>query len=74
MEVGHLPKKSVREFLRASDVLLAEMREPHQEPFSSHELIVLKAYIERLKSFVLQIETSALEEHIPKDRAKRKTG
>jgi hypothetical protein len=61
VEVGHVKHKSVREFLRAADVLIADMQNQKQ-PFSSVEMLILRAYVERIKSVFLKMETGTLQE------------
>jgi hypothetical protein len=72
MEYSHLTSKEVREYLRAADLLLAELRTETQCGWSSYELLAIKVSIERLKTAVLHIENTVLLKTVREDLSRRK--
>jgi hypothetical protein len=67
MGAGQVQNKEVREFLRASELPLGFIRDTSNADCNAFELLLIKAYAERLKSGALHIE------NIPSVQTSKKT-
>jgi hypothetical protein len=73
MEVGKVQHKTIREFLRCAELLLGEFRESKNGAFSGYERTLVKAYLDSLKSAVLQAESQDLVDQARQERARRQS-
>jgi hypothetical protein len=74
MEYGQIKTKEVREFLRASDLLLGLMRNANDGYCTDYEVLLIKTYLESLKSTILKMESAEILKAVRIERARRSDG
>jgi hypothetical protein len=74
MEYGQIKTKEVREFLRASDLLLGLMRNANDGYCTDYEVLLIKTYLESLKSTILKMESAEVIKAVRIDQAQRSDG
>lgn len=63
MEFASIKTKEIREFLRASEILLSLLRKAEQGEVPKHELLMIQTYIASLKAHLLQLENNDFIQH-----------
>jgi hypothetical protein len=74
MDIGQVHNKEIREYLRASEVLLGFLREASSAHCNAFELLLIKVYAERLKSAALLLENTSVRSLANEDRDRRQAG
>jgi inorganic pyrophosphatase/exopolyphosphatase len=60
MEFASVKTKEIRDFLRATEMLLSLLRRAEDGQVSKHELLMIQTYIASLKAHLLEVENSEL--------------
>jgi hypothetical protein len=60
MEFASVKTKEIRDFLRATEMLLSLLRRAEEGQLPKHELLMIQTYIASLKAHLLEVENSEL--------------
>jgi hypothetical protein len=60
MEFSSVKTKEIRDFLRATEMLLSLLRRAEDGQVPKHELLMIQSYIASLKAHLLEVEDSEL--------------